>query len=452
MNKLARLFTVVSLIVSVGTFTACKKTFDNPPAASDPAMVANTTIKNLKALHTVPGAFDVITDNLIISGVVVADDKSGNLYKQLFIQDETGGIQVLLDANSLYGTYPVGRRIFIKCKDLCISDYNGMIELGVKAYVDGSPSVEGIPSGLISQYVVGGSLNNPVVPIVVNQNDLGTGMQDRYLGSLIQLNNYEFADTTLTYADTSAYKSTVNRDIKNCDGQTIIVRNSAYANFAGRKLPGGNGSIVAVYTTFGTTKQLLLRSADDVHFTEPRCNIFEEYFTSLTSADNNLEFSFPGWTNIAANSSAKWKNTVFGSSGRAIKVSAFGTSLTQDTAWLITPQLSLPAGSTPKLSFSTAYQFAVGPTTLHAYISTDYVAGSDPNTATWTQLTTNANIPGNTATNNSSSFSTLTSTGPLDLTAYAGQNVYIAFKYMGGTSGPTRTTTFEVDDIRITKQ
>jgi len=451
MNKLTRFLTVVSLIASVGTFTACKKTFDNPPSASDPDIVANTTIKALKSLHANSGAYDVISDNLIISGVVVADDKSGNLYKQLFIQDSTGGLQILLDANSLFGTYPVGRRIFIYCKDLCISDYNGTMELGVKAYVDGLPSLEGIPSGLISKYVVGGSLNNPVVPTVVNQNDLGTNMQDKYLGTLIQLDNYEFEDTTLTYADTSVYKSTVNRYIKNCDGQSIIIRNSAYANFAGRKQPGGNGSVVAIYTTFGTTKQLLLRSADDVHFDGARCNIFEEYFTILTTADNNQEFAFPGWTNIAPNSSSVWKYTVFGSTGKAIKVSAFGSGIDKDTSWLITPAIALPAGTTPKFSFSSAYQFAVGPTSLHAFISTDYSAGADPNGSTWTQLTTDANIAGNTATNNSGTYSSLVSTGLIDLTSYAGQTVHIAFKYMGGTS-PARTTNFEVDDIRITKQ
>ncbi|MBS1733489.1 MAG: choice-of-anchor J domain-containing protein [Bacteroidetes bacterium] len=451
MNKILNALTAVILITSAVTFSACKKTFDNPPGASDPALVANTTISALKALHTNAGAYDVITSDLIISGIVVADDRSGNLYKQLFIQDATGGLQILLDAVDLYNTYPVGRRIFIHCKDLCISDYNGLMELGVKATVAGLPSLEGIPSNAISKYVVGGSINNPVTPIVVNQSQLGTNMQDKYLGSLIQLDGYEFGDTTVTYSDTSTYKSTVNLDIRNCSGQSIIIRTSAYADFAAKKVAKGNGSVVAIYTTFGTTKQLLLRTEDDVKFTGFRCNLFEEFFTSLTSADNNQDFSFNGWSNIAPNSSAKWKNTVFGSTGRAVKVTAFGTGLTTDTAWMITPAIVLPAGSTPNLQFKTAYQFAVGPTKLQAYVSTNYTAGGDPNAATWTQLTTDSNIPGNTATNNSGSFSSLVSTGALSLSAYAGQTVFIAFKYMGGTS-PAKTTNFEIDDITITRQ
>lgn len=450
MNKILKLAAMVILVASIGTFSSCKKNFDNPPGAADPDLVANTSIKDLKAMHTSAGAYDIITSDLIISGVVVADDESGNLYKQLYIQDATGGLQILLDANSLYGTYPVGRRIFIRCKDLCISDYNGTMELGVKATVAGLPSIEGIPGNLISKYIVGGAINNPVTPIPVDITQLSTNMQDQYLGSLIQLDGYEFTDTTVTYSDTSAYKSTVNLTAKNCAGQSITIRTSAYANFAGKKVAGGNGKIIAVYTTFGTTKQLILRTEDDVQMTGPRCNIFEEYLNFLTTANNNQDVSIAGWKNIAPNATARFKYTVFGTSGKAIKVTAFGTALNNDTAWLITPAIVLPAGSSPKFSFSTAYQFAQGPTVMHAYISTNYNGSNTPSASTWTQITTNANIPANTATNNSSSFSTLTPSGTISLAAYAGQTVYIAFKYVGSVS-LNQTTTMEIDDITIAR-
>ena len=268
MNKIFKLMTAVMMVVTAITFSACKKNFDNPPGAADPAIVANTSIKALKAMHTSAGAYDVISTNIIISGIVVADDKSGNLYKQLFIQDATGGLQIMLDANSLYGTYPVGRKIFIKCNGLTISDYNKTMMLGVKAIVAGSPSLEGIPANLISKYVIGGSLNNPVVPKVVTWADLGgTGsinMQDPLIGTLIQLNDYRFEIPTGTYSDTSAYKSTVNRNINSCGSQTLIVRTSAYSNFAAQPVAAGRGSILAMYTVFGNTRQLIIRDTSDV--------------------------------------------------------------------------------------------------------------------------------------------------------------------------------------------
>lgn len=454
MNKIFKTLTAITLVASISLLSACKKSFDNPPGAADPAMVANTSIKALKGMHTSSGAYDVITSDIVISGVVVADDESGNLYKQLFIQDATGGIQVLLDANSLYGTYPVGRRIFIKCKDLCISDYNGLIALGVKANVGGLPSQEGIPSSLISKYVVGGSINNPVVPTIVTLAQLGTNMQDQYLGRLIQLNGFEFADTTLTHSDTSAYKSTQNIDIKNCATpapEVVIIRTSAYANFAAKRVPSGNGNVVAIYTAFGTTKQLIIRDENDVQLNNKRCNLFEEYFYRLRQPDNNLDFAFPGWRNVAPNSAANWKNSLFGTTGKVAKVTAFGTGLAADTAWLITPSIAIPAAGTSKFSFKTAFQFAVGPTKLHAFISTDYNPNNNPNTATWIQLTSDAQIPGNTSVSNQSTFSSLQTTGDISLAAYAGKTVYIAFKYVGNATGsPIRTTNFEIDDVQIT--
>ena len=282
MNKIVKLFSGIVLLASVVTMNACKKSFDNPPAPSDNVnIVANTSIATLKSLHAFSGAYDVINSDIIISGIVTANDKSGNLYKQIFIHDTTGAMQILIEASSVYGTFPVGRRVFIRCKGLCITDYHGTMEVGMLTQTDAGPAVQGILSSDIGKYIVGGSLNNDVTPIPVTASDLGTNMQDRYINELIRLDDYEFqaADTAFTYSDTSAYKNTLNRTIKNCTGSTVLVRNSAYANFTAVPLPKGHGDIAAIYTiykstptsTFPADKQLLLRDTSDVHFYGDRC-------------------------------------------------------------------------------------------------------------------------------------------------------------------------------------
>ncbi len=265
---------LIILLAASVALTSCKKTFDQPAGPSDPSLAPTHTIAQLKALHTAFGAFDVINTDIIISGVVVANDKSGNLYKELYIQDATGGINVLLDATGLYNSFPVGRKVFIKCNGLCISDYNRLVQIGVKATVGGVPSIQAIVSNLIDKYVVGGSLNNPVTPTVVTVNQLTTSMQDVNLGTLVQLNNYEFipADTSKTFADTSAYKNSVNLNVRSCGANSsIIIRSSGFANFAGVSAPNGNGTLYAIYTLFGTTKQLIIRDLDDVQFNNVRC-------------------------------------------------------------------------------------------------------------------------------------------------------------------------------------
>ncbi len=470
MNKIFKLKTAVIMVATAFTFSSCKKNFDNPPGPVDPAIVANTSIKALKAMHLSAGAYDVITSDIIISGIVVADDKSGNLYKQLFIQDATGGLQIMLDANSLYGTYPVGRRIFIKCKDLCISDYNKTMMLGVKAIVAGSPSLEAIPANLISKYVIGGSLNNPVVPKLVTYADLGgtstTNMQDPLIGTLIQLDNYRFSVPTGTYSDTSAYKSTVNRDINSCGSQTLIVRTSAYANFAAKSVASGRGSILAIYTVFGNTRQLIIRDTTDVRFTDPyTCALppgtllFEDFEAhAVTTAFPYVPVAIPGWTNAAQAATELWTARTF-SNNKYAYMSGFGTGANTITTWLVTKAVAL-TGTTKTLSFKTIQGFILTSTpggtnveaALKVLISTNYTGTGNPWAAgvVWTDLTSQATLsPGSTTSSFPSGF---TNSGNINLNAYTG-TIYIAFRYEGADPAGTatdKTSAWEVDDIKVT--
>lgn len=263
-----------TLAITSMLFNSCKKEFDAPPPPADPNLTVTHTIKQLKAMHANSGTIDVINTDMVVAGVVVANDKSGNLYKEIYIQDGTSGISVQLDVAGLHNSYPIGRKVFIKCKGLALSDYNRLIQLGIKATVNNAPSLQAIASNLIGQFLTGGSLNNPVTPKVVTLNQLGTLMSDDMIGSLIQLNNYEFvpADTGKTFSDTSAYKNAQNLTVRNCQANSsIIIRTSGYADFAGINAPNGNGTLTAVYTVFGSTRQLLVRDTSDVKFYNPRC-------------------------------------------------------------------------------------------------------------------------------------------------------------------------------------
>lgn len=276
MTQIKKWYSLVIVVMAVFAVSSCNKYLDHPPGPSDPLnLEATASIDSLKQYHTSTGSIDVINDDLIISGIVIANDESGNFYKQLFIQDSTGAMQIMIEASSLYATYPVGRRIFVKCKGMALSDYHGVMQLGVKAYVAGLPSIQGIPSTLIGDYIVGGSLNNPVRTYAVsNLSSLGTSLSNFYINNLIRLDGFEFAptDTSFTYSDTSSYKNTTNRNVQNCSNAKTIIRTSGYANFAGVKVPQGNGSITAVYTVYGSTQQLVIRDTYDVQMNDSRCN------------------------------------------------------------------------------------------------------------------------------------------------------------------------------------
>jgi len=71
-----------------------------------------------------------IDSNVYIKGRVISDDRQGNLFRQLFIQDSTSGIVIKLGSGGLYNFYDVGQTVYIKCQGLALGFYRGMYEIG----------------------------------------------------------------------------------------------------------------------------------------------------------------------------------------------------------------------------------------------------------------------------------------------------------------------------------
>ncbi|RYZ23808.1 MAG: hypothetical protein EOO16_03430 [Chitinophagaceae bacterium] len=264
----ASLATVTGALVLV----SCKRTYDAPPTAGVPGIVANISIKDLKALDSIPYSVYHITQDYVIRGVVNMDDKSGNYYQQISIQDSTGGIILRLAGSNLNTQYPVGRELFVKVKDLYLGEYGGMLQLG-----GGADSIDGgvtmLSPVLQDRHVYKGALNQPLAPKVVNVANLTTDRQSIYANTLIEIRNYEFAaaDTAKGYADVGAAGNRVARGCSLPALANITVRTSNFANFANVSLPNGNGTLRGIYSFFGSTKQLSVRDTSDVQFYGTRC-------------------------------------------------------------------------------------------------------------------------------------------------------------------------------------
>lgn len=428
------------------TGISCNKIFDEPPLYEPPAIIPTLSIAQLKAMHTNFGSVDEITTENVIEGVVIANDSSGNFYKQIIIQDTTGGIVVQLDGYDLYTLYPVGRQVFIKVKGLALGDYNNLIQLGYDA--DNSGKLSAISSQLFDKYIIKGSLNNTIVPKAVTVGQLN----DSYQSTLIKLDSFEFngADTSKTYAN-AVTKASVNLTINNCINEKIALRTSGYASFAGFNVANGNGTMLAVYSIYGTTKQLFIRDTSDVRFYNTRCDgsgvisgntIFSEDFSNAVA---NADIDLPGWINVSETGEEKFYGSLFNSNVYA-KISAYSSNAPVIKTWLITPAINLTGVTNPILNFETLDAFDNG-ATLKAYISTDYTGSETPWVATWTLLP--ATISNGHATSYAPSF---TSSGNISLNNYSGNNVYIAFVYEGNDAAGTsndNTTTYELDNIRV---
>lgn len=254
--------------------TSCKREYTDPPVIGAPDVVANITIRDVKARYS-SGMPVEITDDAIIEGIVSCDDRSGNYYQQIAIQDATGGVLLRLAGNNHFNNYPVGRKIFVKLKGLYLGQYNGTLQFGggIDAPFAAAGGVTLLASNLQDQHIIKGALNQPLVPKVVNVSQLTTNLQDEHVSTLIKLVGFEFASTELgkNYADDGF---SGNRTIQGCSNPStnrIILRTSNFSNFATVAVPQGNGDIIGIYSFFGSTKQFTIRDTTDVMFNGPRC-------------------------------------------------------------------------------------------------------------------------------------------------------------------------------------
>lgn len=248
-------------------FAACvDHEFDEPPVGGLTDLQANATIDDLKALHTLGDDATLISDPLLIEGVVAADDQSGNFFRQIAIQDASGGIILRLNATGLFNDFPVGTRLVVDCQGLYIGDYNNLYQL------NGSPD-SGIEENLIAEHIFVAERGLTVEPTVVSIDALQDQTTlNNLLATLVKFENVQFIDanTDVPYGDV-VNRQSVNLTLSDCEGNEIIIRTSGYADFANELSPAGNGSLTAILTVFGTTRQLILRDPGDIQMEADRC-------------------------------------------------------------------------------------------------------------------------------------------------------------------------------------
>ena len=119
-------------VLMLGLLFSCTKEYERPPLTEPlyEGAEANITIKKLKEQYK-----DIINPTLIdidyiLKAVVIGNDISGNIFKQLYVQDETGGINLGVDQNSVYTEYRVGQEVYINLKGLYMVKYGGQLQIG----------------------------------------------------------------------------------------------------------------------------------------------------------------------------------------------------------------------------------------------------------------------------------------------------------------------------------
>jgi hypothetical protein len=263
------------LMLGILGLVSCEGTFDQPPVVVPVAThTANTTILDLKTKYwnDAKNYIDTIGltsagDSMVIHGRVISSDATGNIYKSLVIQDETGAMAISINGTSLYSTYRVGQEIVIPVTGLFIGKYNSLQQLGYPEYTaqfgweatflplamfQAKAELNGMPEVSSLDTITTTIASLPTTPDGIRK------MQSQ----LVRLDNVKFSEAngTITYSEPTA---TTNRTLQDESGNTIIVRNSNYATFKSDILPSGTGSVVGILSYYGTAWQILLRSTED---------------------------------------------------------------------------------------------------------------------------------------------------------------------------------------------
>jgi len=420
MKPKQNIYLLICSIAAVAFITSCKRKYDSPP----PKTVKDGTVytvKQLKALYS--NAIVRFPADASVFATVTADEKSGNFYKTIFIQDSTGALQLnLLSSGGVYR----GDSVRIALKGTRLLNISGMFQLD-------SVSTD----NNVFKQTAGKNIN----PQVVTLTDIQT-VSEAMKGKLIQINDVEFScnDVGTTYSDAVSF-STVNKTLEDCNGKKVLIRTSGYAKFAGTQVKKGKGSLIGIITVYNTTPQLFIRDLNDVQLSDndaDRCpNNSCNFYLRKNFEDGSVTSN--GWTNVNVSGAINW--------AAATTASQFGTYYCIASnyvggvnnaceTWLVSPAVNLTSSTHPVLNFQSATKYT-GPA-MEVYVSTDYV-NAPINSGSWTRL-----YP----TLSSGNF-TWTASGNVDLSMYKSSAVRLAFKYSGTASNGA---SWELDEIIVKEQ
>jgi hypothetical protein len=171
--------------------------------------------------------------------------------------------------------------------------------------------------------------------------------------------------------------------------------------------------------------------------TAPTANATTTNVNIVTIEYENFDDSWGNWTTLSVTGSEVWtRDNSYGiNNSPCAQMSGYNGGFFANEDWLISPALNLNNYENEKLTFYNAANYS-GPD-LELKVSTDYSGSGDPNAANWTDLTYTLS-PGT---------FTWTLSGEVDISAFNGSAVYVAFKYTSTTSA---AKTWEIDEILIT--
>ena len=213
--------------------------------------------------------------NKHLKAYVIGNDESGNIYKQVYLQDDTGGILLIVNLTGLFAQFRVGQEVIVELDDLCVGKYYGAYQIGapiLSKSVSSSGKVNYGMNRLTPRYFYENIFRNglPDFTIINSLTKTYTSIPastEAIRNTLVHFDNVSFdGGGSSRFAPMVDGVPTTGTVKLNINGVKIDVRTSGYANFAADTVPAGTGSITAILSQYFENLQITIRRRDDLQF------------------------------------------------------------------------------------------------------------------------------------------------------------------------------------------
>ena len=208
-----------------------------PPTITTELPSANYLIGDLRT-SVAKGEYRVVNEQSMIVGRVTSSDRDDNFYRTMTVQDQSGGIEVVVGIDRLHTTYPEGLLIALNIEGCTLGYRYGTLQVGSSA-----PSYENYDVDYLHSYI-------DLHRVITRSNDIEilepvphtiAELREDMCGELVEVGHLQLIASTSI--DTLRNESLANATWRGyalfCDeaNDTLLVFTRDYAAYANNTIP-----------------------------------------------------------------------------------------------------------------------------------------------------------------------------------------------------------------------
>lgn len=192
-------------------------------------VVPNASIADLASAAS-EASCRTITDGVVCVGRVTTLDREGNFYRTMFVEDATGGVEVLLGTYDIASQYPEGVEVALRLQGCAIRKRSGVVRVGLPPYSYDTTPREFESQVIIDRHIVRGVSVAPIEPLRTDIASLSTAL----CGRLVRIEQLHYTPDELS--DEVPQMVGYSR-FTDGEGGVVYCYVSEYADFANMAVP-----------------------------------------------------------------------------------------------------------------------------------------------------------------------------------------------------------------------